>query len=288
MIDVAGFYRTMNRLGPDVGPDSEVSFQRVMLEPVKKMMELTKYINDDARSRTYGDGNTAFANDQAAMIFQGPWALTAFVLVCLPLVGLAIALMSGPKSRAFLMSPWGIGVIGVASVLMVLAMGWMRYLALGVQRAARSVDPLVTKTGKQADPTAELIDLLALAMGSGMGPAQAFAAVSRLTTDPQAEVCRHAARSWHMAEDPLEAMPDALQDITRILVASTTWGAPVVAALQMQSEDLRSRANEAALEAAEGLSARLVLPTTLLLMPAFMLVMVVPVLAPPIIALFSG
>lgn len=78
MIDVAGFYRTMNRLGPDVGPDSEVSFQRVMLEPVKKMMELTKYINDDARSRTYGDGNTAFANDQAAMIFQGPWAFGEF------------------------------------------------------------------------------------------------------------------------------------------------------------------------------------------------------------------
>lgn len=219
---------------------------------------------------------------------QAEAKVTALILVCLPLVGLAIALMSGPESRAFLMSPWGIGVIGVASVLMVLAMGWMRYLALGVQRAARSVDPLVTKTGKQADPTAELIDLLALAMGSGMGPAQAFAAVSRLTTDPQAEVCRHAARSWHMAEDPLEAMPDALQDITRILVASTAWGAPVVAALQMQSEDLRSRANEAALEAAEGLSARLVLPTTLLLMPAFMLVMVVPVLAPPIIALFSG
>ena len=78
MIDVAGFYRTMNELGPKVTPDSEVSFSSVMLEPVKKMVELTSYINDDARSRTYGDGNTAFAGDQAAMILQGPWAFGEF------------------------------------------------------------------------------------------------------------------------------------------------------------------------------------------------------------------
>lgn len=78
MIDVAGFYRTMNELGPEVSPDSEVSFSNVMLEPVRRMVELTRYINDDARSRTYGDGNTAFANDQAAMILQGPWAFGEF------------------------------------------------------------------------------------------------------------------------------------------------------------------------------------------------------------------
>lgn len=78
MVDVAGFYRAMKELGPEVTPESEVSFSNVMLEPVQKMVKLTKYINDDARSRTYGDGNTAFANDQAAMIFQGPWAFGEF------------------------------------------------------------------------------------------------------------------------------------------------------------------------------------------------------------------
>ncbi|MDO5066451.1 MAG: extracellular solute-binding protein [Propionibacteriaceae bacterium] len=78
MVDIAEFYRAMNELGPEVTPNSEVSFSNVMLEPVKKMIELTKYVNDDARSRTYGDGNTAFANDQAAMILQGPWAFGEF------------------------------------------------------------------------------------------------------------------------------------------------------------------------------------------------------------------
>jgi len=78
MVDIAEFYRKMNEIGADVGPDSEVSFQKTMLEPVQKMVQLTGYINDDAGSRGYGDGNTAFANGAAAMIFQGPWAFGEF------------------------------------------------------------------------------------------------------------------------------------------------------------------------------------------------------------------
>lgn len=78
MVDIAGFYRRMNEAGADVGPDSEVSFQRTMLEPVKKMVQLTSYINPDAGGRGYGDGNTAFANGAAAMILQGPWAFGEF------------------------------------------------------------------------------------------------------------------------------------------------------------------------------------------------------------------
>jgi raffinose/stachyose/melibiose transport system substrate-binding protein len=78
MVDIADFFKKMNELGVDVGPNSEVSFQKTMLEPVKKMVELTKYINADAASRGYGDGNTAFANGAAAMIFQGPWAFGEF------------------------------------------------------------------------------------------------------------------------------------------------------------------------------------------------------------------
>lgn len=78
MIDVAGFYRKMNEIGEDVGPDSEVSFQKTMLEPVQRMVELIQYTNPDAPSRGYGDGNTAFANGAAAMILQGPWAFSEF------------------------------------------------------------------------------------------------------------------------------------------------------------------------------------------------------------------
>src|SRR5690606_11926945 len=75
MIDVRGFYETMNELGAEVGPDSEVSFQKTLLEPIQRMLELKKYHQDDAGSRYYGDGNTAMARGEAAMLFQGPWAL---------------------------------------------------------------------------------------------------------------------------------------------------------------------------------------------------------------------
>jgi raffinose/stachyose/melibiose transport system substrate-binding protein len=75
MVDVRGFYEKMNEIGADVGPDSEVSFQKTLLEPVTRMIQLLEYHNDDASSRGYGDGNTAIAAGKAAMYFQGPWAI---------------------------------------------------------------------------------------------------------------------------------------------------------------------------------------------------------------------
>lgn len=74
MVDVRDFYKKMHEVGEDAGPDSEVSFQKTLLEPVTCMVQLTKYVNADASSRGYGDGNTAMAQGQAAMYFQGPWA----------------------------------------------------------------------------------------------------------------------------------------------------------------------------------------------------------------------
>ncbi|MFC9770961.1 MULTISPECIES: ABC transporter substrate-binding protein [unclassified Pseudarthrobacter] len=74
MVDVRGFYQSMHEAGEKVGPDSEVSFQKTLLEPVRRMVQLKKYVNADAASRGYGDGTTAMAQGQAAMYFQGPWA----------------------------------------------------------------------------------------------------------------------------------------------------------------------------------------------------------------------
>jgi raffinose/stachyose/melibiose transport system substrate-binding protein len=74
-IDVADFYEQMDELGTEVGPDSPVSFEKTLTEPVEKMVELAGYSNPDAESRGYGDGNVAFANGEAAMYLQGPWAL---------------------------------------------------------------------------------------------------------------------------------------------------------------------------------------------------------------------
>ncbi|TFV95310.1 ABC transporter substrate-binding protein [Leifsonia flava] len=74
-IDVAGFYDELDELGTEVGPDSDVSFEKTLKEPVERMVELAGYSNDNAASRSYGDGNVAMAKGEAAMYMQGPWAL---------------------------------------------------------------------------------------------------------------------------------------------------------------------------------------------------------------------
>jgi raffinose/stachyose/melibiose transport system substrate-binding protein len=74
MLDTESFFDTLEEEGVNVGPNSEVSFQKDQAEPVDKMLELSEYTNPDAASRGYFDGNTAMANGEAAMYLQGPWA----------------------------------------------------------------------------------------------------------------------------------------------------------------------------------------------------------------------
>jgi raffinose/stachyose/melibiose transport system substrate-binding protein len=76
MLDTTEFFTELKEQGADVGPDSPVAFQKQFLEPVRTMKQLIQYTNADAASRGYGDGNVAFANGEAAMYLQGPWALS--------------------------------------------------------------------------------------------------------------------------------------------------------------------------------------------------------------------
>lgn len=75
-LNVLDFFDGLAAEGDGVGPDSAVSFQKNLAEPMQRMTELSStYTNPDAASRGYGDGNLAFAQGQAAMYLQGPWAL---------------------------------------------------------------------------------------------------------------------------------------------------------------------------------------------------------------------
>ena len=75
-LDVIDFFDSLAAEGDEVGPDSPVSFQRDFAGAMDRMTDLaTNYTNPDANSRAYGDGNLAFAQGQAAMYLQGPWAL---------------------------------------------------------------------------------------------------------------------------------------------------------------------------------------------------------------------
>ncbi|WP_373426640.1 ABC transporter substrate-binding protein [Microbacterium sp. SORGH_AS_0969] len=75
-LDVIDFFDALAAEGDEVGPQSAVSFAKDFSEPMDRMLELARnYTNPDAESRAYGDGNLAFAQGQAAMYLQGPWAL---------------------------------------------------------------------------------------------------------------------------------------------------------------------------------------------------------------------
>jgi len=79
-LDVIDFFDGMWAEGTNVGPDSSVSFQKDFAEPMARMTQLTAdYVNDDAPSRGYGDGNLAFSKGEAAMYLQGPWAFSEIV-----------------------------------------------------------------------------------------------------------------------------------------------------------------------------------------------------------------
>lgn len=76
-IDVIEFFDDLAAAGAEVGPDSPVSFEKDFSEPMDRMLQLTsEYVNDDAASRGYGDGNLAFGRGEAAMYLQGPWAFS--------------------------------------------------------------------------------------------------------------------------------------------------------------------------------------------------------------------
>ena len=75
-LDVVDFFDGLAAEGDEVGPSSAVSFEKDFTEPMGRMMQLAQdYTNPDAESRAYGDGNLAFAQGEAAMYLQGPWAL---------------------------------------------------------------------------------------------------------------------------------------------------------------------------------------------------------------------
>jgi len=70
------FFEQLREEGEDVGPDSEVSFQKDFAEALDQQYELFSYTQDGYRGKTYDDGNAAFANGDVAMLMQGIWAVS--------------------------------------------------------------------------------------------------------------------------------------------------------------------------------------------------------------------
>jgi raffinose/stachyose/melibiose transport system substrate-binding protein len=69
------FFDKLRAQGTDVGPDSEVSFQKNFAEMMDQQYTLfSSYMQDGYRGETYDEGNAAFGNGEVAMLLQGIWA----------------------------------------------------------------------------------------------------------------------------------------------------------------------------------------------------------------------
>jgi raffinose/stachyose/melibiose transport system substrate-binding protein len=81
LVDTAEFFGKMKELGTEVGPDSEVSFQKTFAVAMERAKTISTFFNADQAVRSYDDGNLAFGKGQAAMYLQGPWAIGQIALV---------------------------------------------------------------------------------------------------------------------------------------------------------------------------------------------------------------
>ncbi|WP_267424094.1 MULTISPECIES: ABC transporter substrate-binding protein [unclassified Curtobacterium] len=81
LVEPGAFFRKMTAIGADVGPDSEVSFEKTLAVPMERAKRISTFFNPDHATRSYADGNLAFGQGKAAMYLQGPWALGQIALI---------------------------------------------------------------------------------------------------------------------------------------------------------------------------------------------------------------
>ncbi|MGA7204583.1 MAG: extracellular solute-binding protein [Specibacter sp.] len=79
--DLADFFARMPKTNSDVKNGADVSFATDFKDTTDKFLTLLSFMQKDAGSRAYTDGNAAFAKGAAAMYMQGPWALSELATI---------------------------------------------------------------------------------------------------------------------------------------------------------------------------------------------------------------
>lgn len=124
---------------------------------------------------------------------------------------------------------------------------------------------------------AETVELVAVALDAGLPAVGALAAVAPLAPAPARRPLDDAARrlrgGWSVDEafagSPLAALGE-------VLAATHRWGAPAAPALRHLAAELRADRRSAVAAAAERTQLHLIFPTTMLMLPAFALAVVTP------------
>ncbi len=189
------------------------------------------------------------AADRAVRVALAGPRTSARVVLALPLLGLGMG------------SVWGAGALGV---LLTRPIGWACCTAaaalvfVGQRWSRRMIDA--------AAPDGHVPGILLDAWAVGLGGGAPWHSAERAVQETLLGLDHRAA-----------ADPTARRCLHEVLVLSRRAGVPAVGLLRAAAEDVRDDAAAAGLAAAERLAVRLVLPLGVCVLPAFVLVGVVPV-----------
>lgn len=171
------------------------------------------------------------------------------------------------------------GIVDVRAALPAAVGGW-------VMPAARARSRERGRMDAYAAGLAEVVDLLALAVGAGLTVPLAVDAVARRATGPLAvelgRVREEVALGRRLA-DALEDLParcgEAVRPMVAALVASERYGAPLAAGLDRLAHEVRLERRRRAEEAVRKVPVKLLFPLVTCTLPAFALLTVAPLLA---------
>ena len=206
--------------------------------------------------------------------------------VTLRLVPSRRAQRRGARDDAFAQRVGGSVLAGLAALVLApaaapLAAGvaWFAPVVLDRRRIRR-------KQRAVLDGLPEIVDLLGVAVGTGLIVGQALEAVSRRGSGPLADelggVLRRARLGLGLA-DALDELPrrvgDEIRPLSAALAACERYGSPVGPALTRIAEELRADRRRRAEEAARRVPVKMIFPLVGCVLPAFALLTVAPLVA---------
>lgn len=196
---------------------------------------------------------------------------------------LRIAAAAGAAATALLLTPGAVGPpVAVAA-------GWIVWIR------SRTWEPASVRK-RRARVAAELphlVDLLVAALAAGGAPGASLERVARVLGPPMTDELRGWVSRLAMGADPVSVWSSMARhpELGRLGVAlgrSAESGAPVVDALVRLAEDLRGRHRSQVETRVRAIEVKATVPLAVCLLPAFVLVGVVPLVAGSVSALLLG
>jgi Flp pilus assembly protein TadB len=181
---------------------------------------------------------------------------------------------------------------GAVAVAVLLLVGGGTGLALGAAAGgvgwalATRLEPAAARRRREqlVAGLPHAVDLLAASLGAGQAPGRAVEVVALALDGPCHEELLLVATRLRLGADPALvwaelAVHPQLGRLGRCIARSAESGAPVAAAMERLAQDLRRDARSAVEERARRVGVRAALPLGVCLLPAFILVGVVPLVA---------